>query len=140
MGGFKQNITEAKLTKGIEWRGPPVTKVTIFRNRKLRTLVHVIRINVEDNGNANLLVDDTYFCQQGVTCRPWLSMNAYTSRYNTQTDDYADKRSSRRGRYTYRYHNNNGQHNKLNRREHYNNRNYNPYSTLGEHCDEEHGY
>jgi len=76
VGGFKHSITEDKIAQYISRRGPKVTKVVIFRNRNKPI---VIRVNVEDDSNAQLLCTE-YFWPNGVICRPWLSRAQYNAR------------------------------------------------------------
>ena len=97
VGGFKPSITKAKLAKYVGDKGPTVTKVSVFRNKKYKTTV--VRINIEDNEMANLLVNDPYFWPDGMQCRPWLSHNCYKNRHNevhsgqkNQTDNYGRSR------------------------------------------------
>lgn len=127
VGGFKPNITEAKLAKYVSDKGPTVTKVSIFRNKKFRSTV--VRVNVEDNHMADLLVNDPYFWPEGIQCRPWLSYNGYKNRHNEapprqigQRDQKVNNGKSRypsHMRYSNRY-----------RNDQYNPADYNPYSTL----------
>lgn len=70
VGGFLPSITEEKLIKYVTSQGPKITKVSIFPNRAQNGTV--IRINVEHDDNAHLLVDDPTFWPRGVICRPWL--------------------------------------------------------------------
>lgn len=74
VGGFLLTITEEKIAKYVSKRGPKVTKVVAFQNRRNRNAT--IRLNVEDDANAHLLTGHVQFWPRGVNCRPWLSRNA----------------------------------------------------------------
>lgn len=93
LGGFRQSITEKKLAGYITRRGLKVTKISIFRNRgKYRNNV-VIRVNVQDDDNANSMTDDPYFWPEGVVCRPWIPFGTYRKRrsyYNEEEDNNAE--------------------------------------------------
>jgi hypothetical protein len=85
LGGFRPNITEAKIAAYISRRGLKPTKISIFRNRGRFGKGVVIRANIQENDNADNMTDDPYFWPEGVICRPWMSYGAYRnrrSRYN----------------------------------------------------------
>lgn len=70
----------------------------IFRARKSGNTV--IRVNVEDDGNAEFLTD-YYFWPDGVTCRPWLSRHEYQTNRDDRsirTNGKLPRRSAQRGR------------------------------------------
>lgn len=87
LGGFRSSITESKLANYITKRGPKVSKISIFRNRKFPSSV-TIRVNVEDDDNVSSMTEDPYFWPKGVICRPWLSQGAYKARRRTRPDHY----------------------------------------------------
>jgi hypothetical protein len=66
-------------------KGPKVTKVSIFRNKKYRSVV--IRLNVEDDEKSHLLTDDPNFWPKGIHCRPWLTHNGYKKRYDVKLNN-----------------------------------------------------
>jgi len=74
IGGFLPSVTENEIASYVSERGPKVSKVTIFRNRKYNTAT--IRLNVYDNQDTSLL-EEPYFWPSGVSCRPWVTHNQY---------------------------------------------------------------
>jgi hypothetical protein len=69
-GGFRNSITENKVFRYVNTRGPKITKVSVFKSNKYDAAV--VRLNVEDDMNVALL-DDPLFWPEGVVCRPWVS-------------------------------------------------------------------
>ncbi|WAR25460.1 hypothetical protein MAR_011164 [Mya arenaria] len=68
VGGFKPSITDSRLAKYINDQGLKVTNILIMRKRRFNNVV--IRINLEDDGQAdNILKED--FWPSGIVCRPW---------------------------------------------------------------------
>lgn len=90
VGGFLPSITEEKIGRYVSAQGPKVTNVSIFRNKTYNSAV--IRVNVEDDENASLLVDDRSFWPRGIICRPWMPKNRHNRRYpdrrQTSGDSY----------------------------------------------------
>lgn len=93
IGGFLPTITEAMIANYVSKRGPKVTNVTIFRNKRYNRAT--IRLNVEDDEKANRLTNDSFFWPRGITCRPWLPRNEYKSRENINTQRRFDNRNRR---------------------------------------------
>jgi hypothetical protein len=83
VGGFKPSISEDKIARYVRSKGLTVTKVSIFRNDKRKTTV--VRVNVEDDGTADNLTEDSTFWPRGIICRPWLSRNARQNLHDTDT-------------------------------------------------------
>ena len=76
LGGFIPSITEGMIAQYVNQRGPRLTKVTIFR---YRTKPVVIRLNIENDANAQL-VCEPFFLPEGVVCKPWVSQARYNAR------------------------------------------------------------
>ena len=70
LGGFLPSITEDKIARYVNRRGPTVTFVRIWHSKRNKRNV-VIRLNIEDNASA-ALVESPAFWPRGVRCRPWL--------------------------------------------------------------------
>ena len=92
--GFKPSITEQKIANYVNFRGPKVTKVSIFRYRSKPV---VTRLNVEDDVSARL-VCEPYFWPDGVVCRPWVSQSKYDAR---DFDKVRNGRSQGKGDHLY---------------------------------------
>lgn len=90
IGGFMPSITESKIHGYVTYKGPKVSKVTIFRNRLKPT---VIRLNVEDDDNAHL-VESEGFWPDGVVCRPWLTQTQYQSRFGNHSNQRRQRRNA----------------------------------------------
>ena len=73
LGGFLPSITEDKIARYVNRRGPTVTFVRIWHSKRNKRNV-VIRLNIEDNASA-ALVESPAFWPRGVRCRPWLDRN-----------------------------------------------------------------
>ena len=67
-------ITESKITSYITRKGLNVLKVAVFRNKRRGTTV--IRLNMVNNSESRRVLDPGFW-PKGVTCRYWLSYNAY---------------------------------------------------------------
>ena len=76
LGGFLPSVTKGMIAAYVNRRGPKVTFVQIFHNRKYNSVV--VRLNIEDNTNA-ALVEDPYFWPYDIICKPWVSHNRYKS-------------------------------------------------------------
>ena len=70
LGGFNTSITEDVISKYVSRRGPTVKWVSIWKSKRDPDNV-VIRLNVEDNSNAQQLIEGSGFWPRGVRCRPW---------------------------------------------------------------------
>ena len=90
VGGFLPNITESVITEYVRGKGPKVTKVSIFRNKRNNNTI--ARVNVEADDCADLLVSDPLFSPKGIRCRTWLPYNAYRNRSDHYTDQSTDQR------------------------------------------------
>ncbi|MES9880823.1 MAG: hypothetical protein ABW185_08085, partial [Sedimenticola sp.] len=75
VGGFNVSITEDKITKYIQKRGPKVIGVNIWRSKRDNNTA-VIRLFVEDNSQRSKL-EDNGFWPRGIECRPWMSPIAF---------------------------------------------------------------
>ena len=69
LGGFNTSITEDVISKYVSRRGPVVKWVSIWKSKRDPDNV-VIRLNIEDNANAQLL-EGSGFWPRGVRCRQW---------------------------------------------------------------------
>lgn len=105
LGGFRPNITEAKIAGYISRRGLKPTKISIFRNRGKFGKGVVIRANIQEDDNADSMTDDPYFWPEGVICRPWMSYGAYRNRrarYNKGEGEHStEDLNSNTDRYRY---------------------------------------
>ena len=77
---FKSSITEDKLIKYVERRGLTVTWVNIWTSAKSGRVT--IRLNIEVCKDYRR-ISKPGFWPKGVTCRPWVTKNAYNNRNNT---------------------------------------------------------
>ncbi|MES9880149.1 MAG: hypothetical protein ABW185_04630 [Sedimenticola sp.] len=91
IGGFKPSITENKLYNYVTKRGPSVTTINIFRNRRNPGAV-TIRLNVESDSQCRL-IEDPYFWPDGIICKPWVNNNRY--RAGNNRGSYRSARGSR---------------------------------------------
>lgn len=82
LGGFNSNITRNKIYNFVNKRGPNVTWVHIWQSRRNYDEA-VIRLNVADNPNANLLLDRDFW-PAGIVCRPWKSKSERFTAYNNR--------------------------------------------------------
>ena len=82
LGGFLPSVTRHVIAKYIKKRarGIKVTWIRIWKSRRNPNSA-VIRLNVEDNDQANLL-ERRSFWPRGVTCRPWRDNNDRDDRYS----------------------------------------------------------
>jgi len=76
LGGFESSVTENVIAMYVMSRGPKVSKINIFGNNSRPP---VIRLNLEDDGNADM-VTEFGFWPEGIVCRPWVSKPRYRSR------------------------------------------------------------
>ena len=74
VGGILPSIPEDMITTFVTEKGLSVTKVSIFRNKRLGTAF--ARLNIVNSSEASRVLDPDFW-PRGVSCRPWLSYNAY---------------------------------------------------------------
>ena len=80
LGGFYPEVTEDVIEHYVSKRGPTVSFVRIWHSKRNRRDV-VIRLNIEDNGSADLVETPTFW-PRGVRCRPWLDRNERYHNHN----------------------------------------------------------
>ena len=93
VGGFKNSINENKIYRHVTNRGLKLTKVSVFRSKRVDAAV--VRVNIEDDSNVSL-IDDPLFWPKGVVCRPWVSRYK-SKRYGgnrSRGNKYNDARAS----------------------------------------------
>lgn len=83
LGGFKPTITPARIETYVRKRGVKVTWVRIWPSKRNPNNV-VIRVNVEDNCNVQLL-EKRSFWPRGVICRPWVDHHERSYRQQSQS-------------------------------------------------------
>ena len=88
VSGFKPSITEAKISQYVTERGLKVTKVAVNRKTRNYAVNVIVQVNVEDDGNADAMVNDFYFWPRGVTCKPWLSSYELRQRWSNRQNRY----------------------------------------------------
>jgi len=88
VSGFKPSITEAKISQYVTQRGLKVTKVAVNRKTRNYAVNVIVQVNVEDDGNADAMVNDSYFWPRGVTCKPWLSTYELRQRWSNRQNRY----------------------------------------------------
>ena len=80
LGGFYPEVTEDVIEHYVSKRGPTVSFVRIWHSKRNKRDV-VIRLNIEDNGSADLVETPTFW-PRGVRCRPWLDRNERYHNHN----------------------------------------------------------
>ena len=105
IGGFLPTITESKITSFVTRKGLNVSKVTVFRNKRRGTTV--IRLNMVNNPESRRVLDPGFW-PKGVTCRPWLSYNAYRRNNQNSSSQFSSASADTDSRQTGSLHSSSG--------------------------------
>lgn len=95
LGGFRSTITENRITEYVSKRGPTVSHVKIFQNKRNGSVF--VRLNAYDDEKA-LMLSTPYFWPEEITCRPWVSQVEYKRRYMQRNSHQFTRRKSYEGK------------------------------------------
>ena len=74
IGGFTNEMTSEKIRSYVTRRGPKVTMVRTFPQKRTDDGI-IVQLNVEENIKCNML-EENGFWPRGILCKPWLSRGA----------------------------------------------------------------
>ncbi|MES9880602.1 MAG: hypothetical protein ABW185_06945 [Sedimenticola sp.] len=94
IGGFKAGISEDRIYRYVEKRGPRVSQIKIFKSRTPNSVT--IRLNVESDSNCHL-VEQPRFWPRNVVCRPWISNGPRRKEYQNNGSGLSNNRDDYTG-------------------------------------------